>query len=183
MKMVVLVFLVRAQVIIMQEREGFLSQDQEGEKRDPSSFQLQPSSSAIIYPLEAISCLPGRSLWWTLAKGMIDWLLSSPEENSDNVWIIWKLCAIYPPKTTFMVRTTASDPGFFERSICHDGNNLAFMYTREFAHSYPRSRPLFHARFDAGSAIFLLASTSRSRSSKTDLYTLFDFSFMIWYSQ
>lgn len=62
MKMVVLVFLVRAQVIIMQEREGFLSQDQEGEKRDPSSFQLQPSSSAIIYPLEAISCLPGRSL-------------------------------------------------------------------------------------------------------------------------
>ena len=69
-----------------------------------------------------------------------------------------------------MVRTTASDPGFFERSICHDGNNLAFMYTREFAHSYPRSRPLFHARFDAGSAIFLLASTSRSRGPSTDLY-------------
>ena len=115
---------------------------------------------------------------------MIDWLLSSPEENSDNVWIIWKLCAIYPPKTTFMVRTTASDPGFFERSICHDGNNLAFMYTREFAHSYPRSRPLFHARFDAGSAIFLLGSTSRSRSSKTDLFIhTIGFLLMIWYSQ
>ena len=85
-------------------------------------------------------------------------------ENSDNVWIENILCVPSIPKTTFMVRTSASDPGFRgEHGICH-GNNLAFMYTREFAHFYPRSRPLFHARFDAGSAIFLPPSMVRSRN-------------------
>ena len=56
MKMVLLVFLVRAQVIIMQEREeGFLSQDQEGEKRDPSSFSCSQPTNLISDHLSARS--------------------------------------------------------------------------------------------------------------------------------
>ena len=45
------------------------------------------------------------------------------------------------------------------------------MYTREFAHSYPpRSCPLFHARFDAGSAIFLPPRVVRSRTHSNHIF-------------
>ena len=102
--------------------------------------------------------------FWNRIHSMIELILWSHSKQMicANVWIENIVCVPSIPKPLLWWERAHLILDF-EESICH-GNNLAFMYTREFAHFYSRSRPLFHARFDAGSAIFLPPSMVRSRN-------------------